>query len=208
MLPSSNGKDEASDAVLSFMREINSIEIRDETQVGAARRTVHEFASGLGFNETELAEIDIVVQEVGTNAATHATRGGTLHFTQPFGESAAGVGMGLELFYCDTGPGIYNLDRAVRDGVSTSGTLGAGLGAIRRLMDEFDVYSTVRKTERLSFTNTERTMHGTSLLARKWVGGAEAAPEVVAEAKRIGLWSRPHLKEEFNGDAYFIAAGA
>lgn len=183
-----------------MLREISSIEIRDEAQVGAARRAVHEFAEHLGFDETELAEIDIVVQEIGTNAATHATRGGRLHFMQPFDAA-----QGLELFYCDTGPGIYNLDRAIRDGVSTGGTLGAGLGAIRRLMDEFDVYSTVRKTERLSLANTTRTMHGTALLARKWVGGIKAAgEETIATAQRIGLWSRPHPKEEVNGDAYFI----
>jgi anti-sigma regulatory factor (Ser/Thr protein kinase) len=183
------------------MREISSIEIRDEAQVGAARRAVHGFASGLGFDETELAEIDIVVQEIGTNAATHATLGGTLHFTQPFDAA-----QGLELFYRDAGPGIYNLDRAIRDGVSTSGTLGAGLGAIRRLMDEFDVYSTVRKTERLSLSNSGRTMHGTALLARKWVGGIKAASEETrATAQRLGLWSRPHPREEINGDAYFIS---
>jgi anti-sigma regulatory factor (Ser/Thr protein kinase) len=182
------------------MREISSIEIRDEAQVGAARRAVHGFASRLGFNETELAEIDIVVQEIGTNAATHATLGGTLHVTQPFNAAE-----GVELFYCDTGPGIYNLDRAIRDGVSTSGTLGAGLGAIRRLMDEFDVYSTVRKTERLSLANNTRTMHGTALLARKWVGGAKAVNEETrATAEHIGLWTRPHPREEVNGDAYFI----
>jgi anti-sigma regulatory factor (Ser/Thr protein kinase) len=44
------------------MREINSIEIKDAAQVGAARRVVHGFAGRLGFDENQLAEIDIVVQ--------------------------------------------------------------------------------------------------------------------------------------------------
>lgn len=180
------------------MREIHSVEIKDLAQVGTARRAVHRFAGDLGFGETELAELDIVVQEIGTNAARYATAGGWLHYTTPLGECP-----GLELFYWDTGPGIYDLDRAIRDGVSTSGSLGAGLGAIRRLMDEFEVYSTLPVSSRLT---PRRTSHGTALLARKWLGRGEdgAAPEACEEARRFGAWSRPHPGEELSGDAYFM----
>jgi anti-sigma regulatory factor (Ser/Thr protein kinase) len=182
------------------MRLINSIEIKDEAQVGMARRAVHRFAIELGFDETMLAELDIVVQEIGTNAARYATAGGWLHYTTPLGAET-----GIELFYWDTGPGIYNLDRAVRDGVSTSGSLGAGLGAIRRLMNEFDVYSTRRSTSRLSHYE-RRTSHGTALLARKWLNTEREEGPGSPEARRFGVWSRPHPGEEINGDAYFITA--
>ncbi|MGB9177767.1 MAG: ATP-binding protein [Pyrinomonadaceae bacterium] len=183
------------------MREIKSIEIKHDAHVGTARRAVHEFASRADFSETELAEIDIVVQEIGTNAVRYATGGGWLHFALTLGEAR-----GLELFYCDAGPGIYNMDRAIRDGVSTSGSMGSGLGAIRRLMDEFDVYSTVRETKRLrsAAVAARRTSHGTAMLARKWVGGTEDKLEQISDARRFGVWSRPHPKEEANGDAYFI----
>ncbi|HYJ47136.1 MAG TPA: ATP-binding protein, partial [Pyrinomonadaceae bacterium] len=180
------------------MREIHSVEIRDDAHVGTARRAVHRFADELGFGENELAELDIVVQEIGTNAARYSSHGGWLHYTAPLGDAS-----GLELFYWDTGPGIYDLDRAIRDGVSTSGSLGAGLGAIRRLMDEFDVYSTVPVSSRLS--SQRRTSHGTALLARKWVAAAtedEERPDT--QARRFGVWSRPHPGEDSNGDAYFI----
>jgi len=182
------------------LREITSIEINHEAQVGNARRAVHDFASGLGFNETELAEIDIVVQEIGTNAATYASAGGWLHFTETPGADA-----GLELFYWDTGPGIYNMDRAIRDGVSTSGSLGAGLGAICRLTDEFDIYSTVPATGRLTLAQQRRTSHGTALLARKWVAQSEEGrvPDR-EEARRFGIWTQPHPGEVVNGDAYCI----
>jgi anti-sigma regulatory factor (Ser/Thr protein kinase) len=179
------------------MRDIRSIQISDEAQIGAARRAVHDYASHLGFSETEQAEIDIVVQEIGTNAASYATGGGWLHYTTTLGST------GLELFYWDTGPGIYDLDRVVRDGVSTSGSLGAGMGAIRRLMDEFDVYSTVRQTSRLSMASARRTTHGTALLARKWVDRATTVPDTALE-KRIGVWCRPHPGERVCGDAYFM----
>jgi anti-sigma regulatory factor (Ser/Thr protein kinase) len=183
------------------LREINSIEIGHEAQVGTARRAVHTFAKKLGFGETELAEIDIVVQEIGTNAVSYSKVGGWLHFT-----TALGAEPGLELFYCDTGPGIYNMDRAIRDGVSTNGTLGAGLGAIRRLMDDFEIYSTVQQTGRLTLGQQRRTSHGTALLARKWAAGRDApehAPDR-EEARRFGVWSRPHPQERVNGDAYCI----
>jgi len=180
------------------MREIHSIEIKDEAQVGAVRRAVNRFASDLDFEETSLAELDIVVQEIGTNAARYATAGGWLHYT-----TTLGAGVGIELFYWDTGPGIYDLDRAIRDGVSTSGSLGAGLGAIRRLMDEFDVYSTLRTTSRLSLSQ-RRTFHGTAMLARKWLNNEKAETPASVEAERYGVWSRPHPGEEANGDAYFI----
>jgi anti-sigma regulatory factor (Ser/Thr protein kinase) len=182
----------------SIVREINSIEIKDAAQVGAARRVIHGFASRLGFDENQLAELDIVVQEIGTNAVAYAERGGWLHFMTPMVDANS-----LELFYWDTGPGIYNLDRAVRDGVSTSGGLGSGLGAIRRLMDEFDLYSTVRTTGRLSLSSQRRTTHGTALFARKWLD-KEHAQAQIAQAKHIGVWSRPRPDETDNGDAYFI----
>lgn len=188
------------------MREIRPIEITDEAQVGAARRAVHEYAGRLGFSETELAEIDIVVQEIGTNAVSYAKGSGLLHFTKALDAEPC-----LELFYWDKGPGIYNLDRAIRDGVSTSGSLGAGLGAIRRLTDEFDVYSTVKVTARLT---QRRTSHGTALLARKWLARPEPVVPLATNSsdtkddlllsQRMGIWSRPHYKEQVNGDAYFF----
>lgn len=184
------------------MRTIHSQQIRDEGEIGAARRAVHRFASSLGFSANELSELDIVVQEIGTNAVRYAANGGgCLHWTQPI-DGAGGV----ELFYADRGPGIYDIDRALRDGVSTSGSLGGGLGAIRRLLDEFDVYSTVRNTTaRLS--RSRRTTHGTALLGRKRTAAMRPRAAVVEgekQSQRIGIWSRPRPREEVNGDAYFI----
>jgi len=185
------------------VRKIHSIEITDEAQVGAARRAVHDFACRFDFTETEGAEIDIVVQEIATNAARYATGGGTLHFTTPYEDEASG----LELFYCDKGPGIYDIAQALRDGASTGGSLGAGFGTIRRLTDEFEIYSTVRTTTRLSLSGARRTTHGTAILARKWTidaGRQKAQLQTNAHGLNIGAWSRPYPNEEANGDAYFV----
>src|ERR1041384_486497 len=183
------------------MREIQSIEVRDEAQVGAARRAGHGVAHELGFTERELGEVDIVVQEIGKNAVGSATRGGWLPFAR-----ALGAEPGIEIFYWDKGPGIYDLDRAVRDGVSTSGGLGTGLGAIRRLLDEFDLYSTVRATGALkSLAPARRTTYGTAILGRKWVAATRLSSGAHAATTRsIGVWSRPHPDEIYNGDAYLV----
>lgn len=189
------------------MREIRSVPLKDEAQIGAARRAVHFFARQQGFTEQALAEIDLVVQEIGTNAVRYATDGGFLHYAEthaPHSTHLTHVGLkGLELFYWDKGPGIYDPERAMRDGVSTGGSLGGGFGAISRQMDQFEIYSTVRTTGRLSLGSPRYSTHGTALLCRKWTDREE---DLLLASKQgnIGVWSRPREGEHFNGDAYFI----
>jgi anti-sigma regulatory factor (Ser/Thr protein kinase) len=181
------------------MRAFHSQNIRDESQVGAARRAVRRSASVLGFTEDALSDLDIVVQEMGTNAARYAAGGGCLHWTTALGPDA-----GLELFYADKGPGIYDLNRAFADGVSSGGGLGTGFGAMRRLLDEFEAYSTVKGTTR-RLVNPRRTTHGTALLGRKWVN-RDGDARGRALSRRVGTWSRPKPGEDdANGDAYFVS---
>ncbi|HEX8354436.1 MAG TPA: ATP-binding protein [Pyrinomonadaceae bacterium] len=183
------------------MRVFHTQDIKDEAQVGAARRGVHRFASRLGFSEDRLSELDIVVQEMATNAARYAASGGCLHWGEILGTEP-----GIELFYFDKGPGIHDLDRALRDGVSSGGSLGAGFGAMRRLLDEFDAYSTVKGTTR-RLTTARRSTYGTALLGRKWVAGVadeERAERARRTSRRLGVWSRPRPGEDTNGDAYFV----
>ncbi len=198
------------------MREFHSHSINDETQVGAARRGVHRLAAELNFSDAELAQLDIVVQEIGTNAVRYAAGGGCLHWTTTLTRGVSEVeAPGLEIFYWDKGPGIDDLERAARDGVSTGGGLGAGFGTMRRLLDEFDAYSTTRgHTRRL--TNSRRTTHGMALVGRKWVASAVAAARdaeeqalsmsvtPTASSSRVGVWSRPRKGEDVIGDSYFV----
>jgi anti-sigma regulatory factor (Ser/Thr protein kinase) len=183
------------------MRVIHTQEIKEEPQVGAARRGVRRFAAALGFSADQLSELEIVVQEIGTNAVRYATGGGCLHWAETLGEEP-----GLELFYFDKGPGVYDLERALRDGVSSGGSLGTGFGAMRRLLDEFDAYSSVKGTTR-KLNAARRSTYGTALLGRKWVTPPtteEQRERARRVTRRVGCWSRPRPGEETNGDASFI----
>jgi anti-sigma regulatory factor (Ser/Thr protein kinase) len=174
------------------MQIASSVEISDIAHVGSARRAVHRFAEQLGFRGGDLAEIDIVAQEIGTNAALHTGVGGTLHI----GTRGDEPGL-MELLYLDRGPGIFDIDRALRDGVSTGGSLGAGMGAIKRLMDYFEVYSI--KDDPVHRARSRRTAHGTALLARKYLNGLDR-DQVIG----CGSMTRPHPGEDVNGDASFF----
>ncbi len=218
------------------MRDFTSASIKHETDIGAARRAVNRFAAPLGFSELDLASLDIVVQEIATNAVKYAT-GGTLHFAAleaaPYTSSHTAQSLasnaalmrrnhgGIELIYLDKGPGIHDLSRALSDGVSSGGGLGMGFGAVRRLTDEFDLYSLVPSPETISSRPARRTTHGTALLSRKspllesapfdaplYHSSTNTAVAPVAPPVKCGAWSRPYPNEKFNGDAYFVKTEA
>ncbi len=111
--------------------------ITDRSHAHQIKKDVRVIAETVKFNLTRLAEIDILVSELLTNLIKHSPLGGEL-LVKPFihhGEE------GLEIICMDHGPGIPDLPRMMTDGSSTAGTLGQGLGAIKRLSDTFEIYS-------------------------------------------------------------------
>jgi len=126
------------------------VAVESEVDVSRARRAAIAMAESLGFGRAAAYRLATAVSELATNLVFHADRGGVIRLT-PL--DAAGR-VGLELAACDDGPGIADLDHAMRDGVSTAGGLGSGLPGTRRLMDEFEIASTVGE--------------GTRVVARLW----------------------------------------
>jgi anti-sigma regulatory factor (Ser/Thr protein kinase) len=114
-----------------------SIPIAETSQVGEARRSAVRLADSVGMNEVRRAELAIVASELGTNLAKYG-RDGYL-FMQTL---SPGTGPCVELVSVDHGPGIHDVQRCLQDGYSTGGSPGTGLGAVRRLSNEFDLYST------------------------------------------------------------------
>lgn len=112
------------------------IAVADASQVGEARRAATRLAEAAGLGETQAAEAGIVATELGNNLTRYG-RGGRI-LIQPL---AVGGGPGLEILAIDSGPGMADVQRCMQDGFSTGGTPGTGLGAVRRIAAEFDLFS-------------------------------------------------------------------
>jgi len=115
-----------------------TIAVSEMSQVGEARRTAVRVAEQSGLPETERGQVAIVATELATNLARYAKDG------RLFVQSAHNDGTStVQLLAVDAGPGIADVAKCLQDGFSSGGTPGTGLGAVKRLSDDFDVYSTV-----------------------------------------------------------------
>ena len=111
--------------------------VTDPSAAAEVRRRATALAATLGFDEADVGRVAIVVTEVATNLIKHAGGGEIL------GRAVVkGTRSSLEILALDRGPGIGSVDAALRDGYSSAGSAGTGLGAIRRASSEFDIYST------------------------------------------------------------------
>lgn len=110
--------------------------VNESSQIAFARRACADLARNLGFDETQAGKVSIVITEACTNLLKHAGGGDLI-----VRSVQRGTRSGIEILAIDSGPGIANVAASICDGVSTAGTQGTGLGAMRRLSDEFDIYS-------------------------------------------------------------------
>jgi anti-sigma regulatory factor (Ser/Thr protein kinase) len=121
---------------LPVVADVDVVRIDDVSAPGRARRVAAALATELGFGETRVAEIEIAVTELGTNLHKHARAGMVFVRSVRAVEAAA-----VEIVAVDSGPGMADVDQAMRDGRSSTGTLGVGLGAVSRLADTCSVSS-------------------------------------------------------------------
>jgi anti-sigma regulatory factor (Ser/Thr protein kinase) len=112
------------------------IRVEDPSAVAACRNIAQAMAGRLAFAPARIAEIALAVTEAASNLHKHAQQGAVLlRVNADSGQSC------LDLVTIDSGPGFRDVGAALRDGHSTAGTLGIGLGAIHRLADTCDVFS-------------------------------------------------------------------
>lgn len=109
--------------------------IDDNSKVGEARRSAQTLAT-FEFSVETAGKVAIAATELANNIHHHARTGELLVQTLGHGEDVV-----LELLALDRGPGMQDIARCLTDGYSTRGTPGTGLGAVKRLADEFDIYS-------------------------------------------------------------------
>jgi anti-sigma regulatory factor (Ser/Thr protein kinase) len=110
--------------------------VAETSQVGEARRRAAALAQPLGFDETAAGKLALAVTEIATNLVKHA--GGGEMLLQPLGREGAA---GMELIAVDKGPGMANVAESLRDGHSTAGSSGTGLGSLLRAAPGLEIYS-------------------------------------------------------------------
>lgn len=112
------------------------IAVPNRTYQAIARSEIKKITNTVGFSANKLAEIEIIVAEITSNLVKHTRSGGEI-----FVKAMTGDTPGVELISIDSGPGMESALKMMEDGVSSTNTMGQGLGAIRRLSDDFDIYS-------------------------------------------------------------------
>ena len=158
------------------------IPVDDPSRVAEVRRVAVAAAELEGLGEQPAHELAIIATEMATNLVKYA-RSGEVHISRLFTSGAPGI----QILSIDRGPGMDSLQASMMDGLSTAGTLGAGLGAMSRLADVFDGYS-----------QPER---GTVLVACKYPNGK---PKDLDERWTFSGVSVPYPGEETCGDNWSI----
>ena len=159
-----------------------SVAVSDASGVSEARRHAAALTRRAGFGEVEAGRVAIVVTEAASNLLKHGSGGEIL--LQAVSHESVG---GLEILALDRGRGIPSVPDALRDGYSTAGSPGTGLGAMKRQADDCDIYSLPGQ--------------GTVVLARVWAG---PVPCSATERLSIGTAWAPHPGEEVSGDGWMV----
>jgi serine/threonine-protein kinase RsbT len=125
----------------------DSIYVRDASLLVQIRHTVRKWAVDLGLGLVEQTKIVTAASELARNMVDYGG-GGTVTFEM----LDDGTRKGLRLTFEDRGPGIADIDQALRDGYTTGRGMGLGLGGARRLSNEFDLVSKPGEGTRVRIT--------------------------------------------------------
>jgi serine/threonine-protein kinase RsbT len=164
-----------------------AIAVSGDLDAADAARAARELARAVGLGPTAAQQVATAVSELATNAVKYAY--GAEVVLEPAEDEDR---RGIRVTVSDAGPGIADPVAAMREGRSTGGTLGLGLPAARRLMDDFAL---------------ETSPAGTIVRMARWIGRA-ATPAGVAWAAHAGLGGVPLMAPMRNGVLFAVAAGA
>jgi serine/threonine-protein kinase RsbT len=121
--------------------------IRSENDVVLVRQAVRQWSTELGFSLVDLTKVVTAASELARNVLVH---GGGGKVCPEFVEK--GSKRGLRLTFEDQGPGIADIELALRDGYTTGGGLGLGLSGSKRLVNEFEILSRPGEGTRVTIT--------------------------------------------------------
>ena len=128
--------------------ESRTIVLEQAHDIAVARNEVRQLAAVLGFSVIDQTRLATVASELARNVVKYAGRGRLI--AQP--TSGPDGRQALRLIFEDRGPGIPDIDAAMRDGFSTGRGLGKGLPGSKRLVDEFKIESEVGRGTRVTVT--------------------------------------------------------
>ena len=162
------------------------IPVSEQTQVGEARRAATRLATDHDLDETAVGRVALVVTELGNNLWRHAGGGRLL-----LGCRRDDDGCQLDVLSIDKGPGMSDVARCLRDGYSSGGSAGQGLGAVQRMSTDFSIFTQPGK--------------GCVILSRIWVPSAAPAQAPSPRARFVHAGICLAAPGEFvSGDAWDI----
>ena len=126
-----------------------TVGIQSDQDIVLARQKGRAMASDFGFSSGDATLIATAISELARNIVSYAGKG-QISIATFDGANRKGIA----IVASDNGPGISDISQALRDGFSTSGSLGMGLPGVRRIMDEFAISS--------------RPGRGTTVVVKKW----------------------------------------
>jgi len=121
--------------------------IQSSQDVVLVRQVVRQFAVKLGFSLVDQTKIVTAASELARNTLDYGG-GGTVKLEA----LQNGMRPGLRLVFEDSGPGIPDIELALKDGYTTGGGLGMGLGGAKRLVNEFNIVSRVGEGTKITIT--------------------------------------------------------
>jgi serine/threonine-protein kinase RsbT len=124
-----------------------TLQVRSSEEIVLVRQAVRAWAAELGFSLVDQTKIVTAASELARNTVLYGG-GGSVRLEM----LNSGNRRGLRLTFEDQGPGIPNVELAMKDGYTTGGGLGMGLGGARRLSNEFEIFSQVGEGTRVSIT--------------------------------------------------------
>lgn len=178
--------------------QILTLLIEHESDVGICRRKSVSLAKQLGFDDVKTGEIAIMITELVTNVLKHGGRKGKILVCEAKSDDGLKA---IEVWCCDSGPGIPDLEQALKDGFSNKVSLGIGLGSIRRFSDIFEINPCNTpfngKDEVNGLEEYNNCIHTLKWVpSKKWIGSNRSLC--------IGAASRGKPGERLNGDCYVV----
>jgi serine/threonine-protein kinase RsbT len=120
------------------MQQTETLNIQTSTDIVLVRQAVRQMAVEIGLSLVDQTKIVTAASELARNTLDYGG-GGTVKLEM----LQEGRRRGLRLTFEDQGPGIPNIEMALKDGFTTGSGLGMGLGGAKRLANEFEIQSAV-----------------------------------------------------------------